>query len=390
MNPENSENSNSSEQEASFEIKTGDVLFVTRNLRTEDGEPLLDAEGKQQQKLEDGWEVIDINDIDDTDDIDPTILMEGVPLRNTANRKELKFYSMARLQAIQQQAKADVLSRASSVASEMLGEIDKHSIEIAEEEPRVTAAQAEKIGEEILEAAEVDEPAASEPELSPWSREAASQNEGGYTRENPYIFGMEDRKFITTVAVDGQEVRAITRGVYTDDEGVRQMILAPMSMQDAALFEGKIITKPESEVLAVRKQTIAQVSEQRAIDTDEIARNHPLDDDEAGHAMPMEEVRKLIQEARSQAPAEQAVEQVSEQASGQAPEQETELQMAERFLAETKAELQELYAAHRKVDPGSQEAYSLENKIRYAKEDAGRFAGQVARLKGHNWTQGSR
>jgi len=70
----------------------------------------------------------------------------------------------------------------------------------------------------------------------------------------------------------------------------------------------------------------------------------------------------------------------------QSPQEETELQMNERFLRETQAELQALYAELRTLKPGSNEAGSVENQIKFAKEDAGKFAGKVARLKGQNWT----
>lgn len=77
-------------------------------------------------------------------------------------------------------------------------------------------------------------------------------------------------------------------------------------------------------------------------------------------------------------------------ASEQAPvslEQETDLQMNERFLRESQAELQDLYAQHRQVAPGSYEAGTLENQIKYAKEDVGKFARKVSSLKGNsNWT----
>lgn len=70
----------------------------------------------------------------------------------------------------------------------------------------------------------------------------------------------------------------------------------------------------------------------------------------------------------------------------QALKPETELEMNERFLRETQAELQDLYAQHRRAVPNSWEAGSLENQIKNAKEDAGAFARKVAKLKGQNWT----
>ncbi len=66
--------------------------------------------------------------------------------------------------------------------------------------------------------------------------------------------------------------------------------------------------------------------------------------------------------------------------------QETELEMNERFLRESQAELHELYAQHQKVERGSAEWGSLENQIKLAKEDVGKFAKKVAQLKGGNWT----
>lgn len=70
----------------------------------------------------------------------------------------------------------------------------------------------------------------------------------------------------------------------------------------------------------------------------------------------------------------------------QEPKPETELEMNERFLRQTQAELQDLYAQHRQAVPNSWEAGSLENQIKNAKEDAGAFARKVAKLKGQNWT----
>lgn len=66
------------------------------------------------------------------------------------------------------------------------------------------------------------------------------------------------------------------------------------------------------------------------------------------------------------------------------PEQETELQMNERFLRESQAELRDLYAQHRRATPGSYEADTLVNQIGHAKEDVGKFAQKVSRLKGEN------
>lgn len=65
---------------------------------------------------------------------------------------------------------------------------------------------------------------------------------------------------------------------------------------------------------------------------------------------------------------------------------ESELEMNERFLRETQAELRDLYAEHRAAAPGSYEQDSLANQIKHAKEDAGKFARKVAQLKGGNWT----
>jgi hypothetical protein len=65
---------------------------------------------------------------------------------------------------------------------------------------------------------------------------------------------------------------------------------------------------------------------------------------------------------------------------------ETDLQMNERFLRETEAELRDLYAELRKVAPGSWEAGQLQNQIKHAKEDTGKFAKKIANLKGQNWT----
>ena len=62
--------------------------------------------------------------------------------------------------------------------------------------------------------------------------------------------------------------------------------------------------------------------------------------------------------------------------------EETELQMYERFAREGKAELQELYAQHRLVAPGSQEADELANQIANAKKDAGENAKKVAQIRG--------
>lgn len=60
--------------------------------------------------------------------------------------------------------------RAAEAARTMLAiedEIDHRSIEIAEEEPRITEEQAEKIGEEVLEVADVEDPAELEQEEVP-------------------------------------------------------------------------------------------------------------------------------------------------------------------------------------------------------------------------------
>lgn len=67
-----------------------------------------------------------------------------------------------------------------------------------------------------------------------------------------------------------------------------------------------------------------------------------------------------------------------------APEAETELQTNERFLRESKAELDELYVQHRAAAPGSDEQATLENQIKHAKEDVGTFARRVAKLKGNS------
>lgn len=39
------------EHETRFEINTGDVVFVSRNLKNEDGTPQLDAEESNQKRL---------------------------------------------------------------------------------------------------------------------------------------------------------------------------------------------------------------------------------------------------------------------------------------------------------------------------------------------------
>lgn len=368
MSPEQSKPTpaNKAEHETPFETKVGDVLFVSRNLKDEKGAPLLDAEGKRMTALEDGWEVIDLKGIH------PGSHKEGIMLRNLDNPNELKFYSLSQLEGFQAQAEADIMAKASSAASGMLGEVDHHSAEIAEEEPRLTEEQARENGDAALDAAGVEDPSETP---SRWSEEAAKQEEPRYTREKPYIFGLEDVTFTTSVTIDGHEVRAMTKGMFTDEKGHRQMILGPMSAEDAQLFEGKMITKPESEIF--RARPAMTIPEYRSSQAD-IAKNHPIDDDESGYAKPMAEIRKIM-EQRAQAPIEPA-------AAPEAPEQETELQMNERFLAETQTELRGLYAQHRTLDPKSNEAASIENQIRHAKEDAGKFAKKVAHLKGGNWT----
>ncbi len=73
---------------------------------------------------------------------------------------------------------------------------------------------------------------------------------------------------------------------------------------------------------------------------------------------------------------EEAVENVLEQ-----QQTETELQMNERFLRESEEELKELYARHRATPQGSSEADALESQIRYTKEDVGKFAKNISKLK---------
>lgn len=138
------------EHEIDREIKPGDVLFVSRNLKNEEGMPLLDDEGKQQTKLEDGWEVVDLAAIN------PSNGREGILLRNTNDSDELKFYSNNQLLDIQTRAEQQIMDRAANVATAMLGEIDQGSKEIAERESRIPTEEAEKIGEEVVEVAQKD------------------------------------------------------------------------------------------------------------------------------------------------------------------------------------------------------------------------------------------
>ena len=64
----------------------------------------------------------------------------------------------------------------------------------------------------------------------------------------------------------------------------------------------------------------------------------------------------------------------------EAPE-ETEAEMYERFMRETKQELDGLYNQLRKVDPKSYEAVTLENQIKYTKEDLGAHDRKLRELQ---------
>jgi len=61
---------------------------------------------------------------------------------------------------------------------------------------------------------------------------------------------------------------------------------------------------------------------------------------------------------------------------------ETDVEMYERFVRESQAELSALYAQHRAVSPHSNEAATLENQISHAKADIGEYSRKLARLKG--------
>jgi len=65
---------------------------------------------------------------------------------------------------------------------------------------------------------------------------------------------------------------------------------------------------------------------------------------------------------------------------------ESEAEMYERFVRESRAELEGLYAQHRKLAPGSYEAGTLVNQINNTKQDIGEYAKKAAKLRGNtNW-----
>lgn len=60
---------------------------------------------------------------------------------------------------------------------------------------------------------------------------------------------------------------------------------------------------------------------------------------------------------------------------------ETDEQMLDRFVRESRAELQELYAQHRLAKPQSYEMDSLENQIRNVKEDVNKYSRDLAAIR---------
>lgn len=146
MNPE----TNNDTEQDHFTVNTGDVLFVNRNLKDEMGEYIRDENGKVQTELEDGWEVIELNALD------PRTSREAVLLQNTKNPNEMKFYSEEQLKVLQDRAERSITERAAQAAASMLGEIDGKSQELANQEP-ISREEAEKIGEEAVEAVDREE-----------------------------------------------------------------------------------------------------------------------------------------------------------------------------------------------------------------------------------------
>ncbi|HWT40640.1 MAG TPA: hypothetical protein VN081_05250 [Dongiaceae bacterium] len=193
-----------------YEINTGDTMYVKRNLRDENGAFLRNAHGEIEKKLEDGWEVINLAFHNkQTGEVE-------VLLQNTANPDELKPVPAWRLREIQDEAEKqfDVESVAPSVAAELIGEIDQHSSEISEEEPRVTRQDAEEIGEEALEAAHIDNPsdAESNGEVEVTAKEV----------EQTYVLQVANLRDELTEAL-GKPLSALVEGDDTIKTGERQI-----------------------------------------------------------------------------------------------------------------------------------------------------------------------
>jgi hypothetical protein len=374
------------EHETRFEINTGDVVFVSRNLKNEDGTPQLDAEGKQSKALEDGWEVVDMTAIN------PTNGREGIMLRNTNDPDELKFYSFNQLADIQSRAEHEIINRASSVASDMIKETGQISNESTEYETSSRDEAVEDLAEVAVEQVVSEPPIEGQP--SDWSREAAEAQRSSPTKDKPHMFGIEDRVELTTIQLGGREVRAMTTGWYVDESGQTQMLLGPVNVDDMDLFKGREVTQS----LAARHNANKQPAASAIIDRVPVAQpkvpsveqyaTQPREGEINGDAMTMEEFQALIAEQRGNKVEESGYDSSMGTTTASLVEapQETQLDMYKRFARELKAELDDLYSQRRKAQPGSDEAYALENQIKGAKEDAGKYARMVAKLQGNtNW-----
>ena len=374
------------EHETRFEINTGDVVFVSRNLKNEDGTPQLNAEGKQSKALEDGWEVVDMTAIN------PTNGREGIMLRNTNDPDELKFYSFNQLADIQSRAEHEIINRASSVASDMIKETGQISNESTEYETSSRDEAVEDLAEVAVEQVVSEPPIEGQP--SDWSREAAEAQRSSPTKDKPHMFGIEDRVELTTIQLGGREVRAMTTGWYVDESGQTQMLLGPVNVDDMDLFKGREVTQS----LAARHNANKQPAASAIIDRVPVAQpkvpsveqyaTQPREGEINGDAMTMEEFQALIAEQRGNKVEESGYDSSMGTTTASLVEapQETQLDMYKRFARELKAELDDLYSQRRKAQPGSDEAYALENQIKGAKEDAGKYARMVAKLQGNtNW-----
>lgn len=278
-----------------------------------------------------------------------------------------------------------VMDQAANVASNMIGEVDGS----VENEPIDREEAAEDLAEVAVDQV-VDEPAGSEAP-SPWSREAAEAARSGPTKEHPHMFGLEDRVLLTTVRIGDREVRALTTGQYIDEDGKVQMLLGPVNMEDARLFEGKSVTKSLAEIQAASASRVNSAPVDRVppsrIDSTPSYVDNSQETGVNGDAMTQEEFRALLaqQANRTSSPGSTSISNEVAASSVEAAE-ESELDMNKRWLRESRAELDDLYEQLRRVPPGSYKADTITNQIKYAKGEAGKYARAVAKLEGNtNW-----
>lgn len=170
MSPENTNQADKEVKEVSpetldeFPINVGDMLWVVKNVRDENGQPTLDENGKIVKELQDNWEVVETDFYDTGDNTTKVLLKNPNPTVND----EFKLVNPWRLREIQQEAEDEIIASAArkvmrfdveAIEKELddtSGAIESEAVEAGAE--RLTVEEAEKIGEPPVELAGIEDP----------------------------------------------------------------------------------------------------------------------------------------------------------------------------------------------------------------------------------------